>query len=494
MSADDAGFGEGAGLSVTTRRLRSLGAIARRAIASLSAAAAMLLCGIEATQNVVANGDTRTISILHEHTKESASVTFRRNGQYDSEGLKQLNWLLRDWRLDQPTQMDPRLFDIVWQVYREVGAREPIHVMSAYRAPETNAALRRRSRAVSEHSQHMHGKAMDFYIPEVSMVRVREIGMRLQHGGVGFYPNSMHSFVHLDAGSVRSWPRMPAGDLARLFPDGRTVHIPRHGKPLPGYEEAKAQILARGGSVAGYSAYAEAEEAGPRKSLWATLFGGGDDEDSEFYRSAGSRTAAAPSTRVAAYAPSGNSDDAGTRSFFSPSQPEASGLRRGRGPSPLAMPAATGDTPPPGLEPPTAPVLPAPMPPRRPSEIGSTLAALSGGPTGSAVSAQAGQAFASSPDLRGEMRPPTRASTASAAADDDRAALRTLFQAAATPIGSGRRADVPTARALVRPIAVAAALLDPAAKVRMTFSSVSLDEPSPGGFSGPAVSPLPVLR
>ena len=47
--------------------------------------------------------------------------------------------------------------------------------------------------------------------------------MRLQHGGVGWYPSA--NFVHLDVGGVRSWPRMSYDELARLFPDGKTVHV-----------------------------------------------------------------------------------------------------------------------------------------------------------------------------------------------------------------------------------------------------------------------------
>ena len=116
-------------------------------------------------------------------------------------------------------------------------------------------------------------------------MRLRAIGMRLQNGGVGYYPNAYTPFVHLDVGSVRAWPRMTRAQLASIFPDGKTVHVPSDGRPLPGYDEARAEVLAKGGTVAGYSAYADAEEAiasqPRRKSFWATLFGGGDDEDED---------------------------------------------------------------------------------------------------------------------------------------------------------------------------------------------------------------------
>lgn len=281
----------------------------RRAGIGLAAFLAVMIGGARGTQDAVANGDTRTLTFYHNNTRESITVTFRRNGQYDSAALQQLNWFLRDWRRDEPTRMDPRLFDTVWEVYREVGSSAPVHVNSAYRSPQTNSMLRRRSGAVAKNSQHMLGKAMDFYLPDVSTERLRGIGMRLQNGGVGYYPNAYTPFVHLDVGSVRAWPRMTRDQLVRLFPDGKTVHIPADGQPLPGYEEAKAEVLAKGGTVAGYTAYADGEDAiatpTRRKSFWATLFGGSDeDEDAEEIRTASRPGRALLASRNARPAPS----------------------------------------------------------------------------------------------------------------------------------------------------------------------------------------------
>nr|WP_245439281.1 DUF882 domain-containing protein [Microvirga aerophila] len=266
----------------------------------LAALAVVMVGGIRGTQDAVANGDTRTLTFYHNNTKETLTVTFRRNGQYDSAALQQLNWFLRDWRRDEPTRMDPRLFDTVWEVYREVGSGAPVRVNSAYRSPQTNSMLRRRSSAVAKHSQHMLGKALDFYLPDVPAQQVRAIGMRLQNGGVGYYPNAYTPFIHLDVGSVRAWPRMTRDQLARIFPDGKTVHIPADGSPMARYEEAKAEVLAKGGTVAGYTAYASAEEVAQpkRKSFWATLFGfGGSDEDEDVEEI---RTASRPGRAVLA--------------------------------------------------------------------------------------------------------------------------------------------------------------------------------------------------
>ncbi len=105
--------------------------------------------------------------------------------------------------------------------------------------------LRRRSKGVAQNSLHMQGKAMDFFIPDVPLSKLREIGLRMQLGGVGFYPTSGSPFVHMDTGSVRHWPRMTRQQLVRVFPNGNTLHVPSDGKPLPGYAKALAAYKAR---------------------------------------------------------------------------------------------------------------------------------------------------------------------------------------------------------------------------------------------------------
>ncbi|MEA2951764.1 MAG: hypothetical protein QOJ96_1284 [Alphaproteobacteria bacterium] len=209
-------------------------------------AALALILGCEDLQNAAADGDTRTLSLHHVHTNENLTVTYKINGRYDDEALKKLNWILRDWRREESTKMDPHLLDLLWEVQREVNAKQAIEIICGYRAPQTNAMLRRRSGGVAQFSQHMLGKAMDFYIPGVPLEDLRTIGLRLQRGGVGFYPTSGSPFVHLDVGNVRHWPTMSRDQLVRVFPNGRTVHIPSDGHPLPGYALARADIERRG--------------------------------------------------------------------------------------------------------------------------------------------------------------------------------------------------------------------------------------------------------
>ncbi|MBY5650863.1 DUF882 domain-containing protein [Rhizobium leguminosarum] len=229
-----------------------------------------------------AAGDTRSLKLYFIHTGEKAVITYKRNGKFDPKGLQQLNRFLRDWRKNQPTKMDPRLFDLIWEVYRQSGSRDYINVVCGFRSPGTNEMLRGRSRksGVAEKSQHMLGKAMDFFIPDVKLATLRAIGMKMQVGGVGFYPKSGSPFVHMDVGGVRAWPRMSRDELVRLFPNGNTIHIPADGKPLPGYQQAMADYKRRGSGP--QIQIASASESAPKhKTLFAALFGGGADEQED---------------------------------------------------------------------------------------------------------------------------------------------------------------------------------------------------------------------
>ncbi|MBR0850151.1 DUF882 domain-containing protein [Bradyrhizobium diazoefficiens] len=258
-------------------------------------ASVLLFAAAGSVHDAAALNETKTLSFHHTHSGEDLTVTFKRDGRYDEAALKQLNHFLRDWRTQDETVMDRRLFDILFEVYKDVDAKQPIQIISSYRSPATNAMLRRRSSGVARFSQHMLGHAMDFYIPGVPLEQIRFAGLRMQRGGVGFYPTSGSPFVHLDTGSIRHWPRMTHDQLARVFPDGRTVHLPTDGVPLKGYELAKAEIERRGSG----------DEAGSKPSFFAALFrskpapAASADEDDE----GAPAVAAKPATVVAAVKP-----------------------------------------------------------------------------------------------------------------------------------------------------------------------------------------------
>ena len=247
-SAQGGYSGKGTGLPAEGRKRQRMGL--KLAVHGVFAAAfGCLLVNANVANPAVAGGETRTLNFVNPHTGEDGAFVYLVNGAYDPAVLDKMNWFLRDWHINESTKMDPKLFDILWQVYQESASTLPIEVLSAYRSPQTNAVLRARSRQVAEHSQHMLGKAIDAHFQDVTVAKARDIAMHMQAGGVGFYPVGGTPWVHVDSGSIRYWPRMSRDALARIFPDGKTVFIPADGQPMPGFEQARAEIESRGGDV-----------------------------------------------------------------------------------------------------------------------------------------------------------------------------------------------------------------------------------------------------
>jgi len=188
--------------------------------------------------NASAVNEERTISFYNIHNKETITVTYKKNGRYIPSAMKKLNHFLRDWRQNQPTRMDPKVIDLVWELRQELGSTAPTHLISGYRSPKTNAMLRRNGRKVARRSMHMKGQATDVYFPDVSLVKLRNSALVRQVGGVGYYPRSgKKGFVHVDTGNVRHWPRLSQKKLAKIFRNHKKKrqHAPRQNEKGPIY-------------------------------------------------------------------------------------------------------------------------------------------------------------------------------------------------------------------------------------------------------------------
>ena len=198
-------------------------------------AAAVALIGVAALASpaVVAPSDRERVISLHNiHTKETVSVVYKKDGKYVPAGLERVSWILRDWRRNETTQMDPELVDLLWEMHAELGSREPIHVISGYRSRGTNDMLRKSVGGQASESRHILGKAADVHFPDVPLRNLRYSALIRERGGVGYYPTSTLPFVHVDTDRVRAWPRLPRYELALLFPQGRTQHAPAEGGPI----------------------------------------------------------------------------------------------------------------------------------------------------------------------------------------------------------------------------------------------------------------------
>jgi uncharacterized protein YcbK (DUF882 family) len=196
-------------------------------VAGAAFAAVLTVC----PTGLTANGQ-RTISLYNIHTQETLTSTYKKNGKYVPAEMEKINWILRDWRKNEATTMDPQLIDLLWEVHSELGSAEPIHIISGYRSHATNEKLRKTVGGQARQSRHILGKAADVHFPDIPVKNLRYSALIREKGGVGYYPTSAIPFVHMDIDRVRAWPRLPRAELALLFPSGRTQHVPADGVPI----------------------------------------------------------------------------------------------------------------------------------------------------------------------------------------------------------------------------------------------------------------------
>ncbi len=146
---------------------------------------------------------SRALGLRHLHTGETLTVDYAVGETYLPDALAAVNRLLRDFRTGDVHPIDPGLLDLLHRVARHLDTHQSFEVISGYRSPTTNAALRRKSEGVAARSLHMVGQAIDIRVAGVELVTLRAAALDLKGGGVGYYPAS--NFVHVDTGRLRHW-------------------------------------------------------------------------------------------------------------------------------------------------------------------------------------------------------------------------------------------------------------------------------------------------
>ncbi len=144
----------------------------------------------------------RELKFLHLHTGERVIAVYWEHGRYIPDALAAIDRILRDFRTDDVKPIDRRLLDLLADLHMRLETAEPFEIISGYRSPATNAMLVERG-GVSPRSLHMDGRAVDVCVRGRSRGALRRVALRMNRGGVGYYPRS--GFVHIDTGRVRSW-------------------------------------------------------------------------------------------------------------------------------------------------------------------------------------------------------------------------------------------------------------------------------------------------
>lgn len=161
------------------------------------------IAGLPATRAMASVTEDKTLRLYNIHTGEYLTTTFWADGQYQDGEIQALDLLLRDHRANQAMAMQRELYEKMYHLQELFNSREPLYVVSGYRAPATNQGLRQASDGVAENSLHMQGRAVDLRIPGVSHRDLHQAALAMRSGGVGYYPRS--GYIHIDTGRVRSW-------------------------------------------------------------------------------------------------------------------------------------------------------------------------------------------------------------------------------------------------------------------------------------------------
>jgi hypothetical protein len=113
-----------------------------------------------------------------------------------------LDRFLRDHYTNEPTQMEPKLLDVLLSAAQHFRSDTAI-VVSAFRHPKYNLILRKKGHQVARDSNHTKGNAVDFYLPKIATPVLHAWARQQKLGGVGLYLAS--GFVHMDTGPIRFW-------------------------------------------------------------------------------------------------------------------------------------------------------------------------------------------------------------------------------------------------------------------------------------------------
>jgi uncharacterized protein YcbK (DUF882 family) len=167
------------------------------------------------------SGDGR-LDLYNAHADEHLNVRYRDGaGRYDPQALAAIDRFFRSRDDGKSAPISLRLIELIAFVQ---GRYHPsrLTLVSGYRSPAFNEALRAGGRRVAEASLHTEGLAADLQPARVDLPRLwrelRDLGV----GGVGLY--EADGFLHLDTGQPRFWEAATSGvekdrsaDNARVF-------------------------------------------------------------------------------------------------------------------------------------------------------------------------------------------------------------------------------------------------------------------------------------
>jgi uncharacterized protein YcbK (DUF882 family) len=149
------------------------------------------------------SSEVRFLSLFNPRTKEGYNGVYWRNGEYVASAVDSVNYIMRDVRTGNITQIDTDLLDLMYKISLKLKTDGPFHILSGYRSHKTNSLMVRQFESAAKNSYHTKGQAVDIRLPGHKTSILRRAAYELKQGGIGYYPR--RRFVHIDVGPVRYW-------------------------------------------------------------------------------------------------------------------------------------------------------------------------------------------------------------------------------------------------------------------------------------------------
>jgi uncharacterized protein YcbK (DUF882 family) len=171
-------------------------------VAALSLRATAQSAAVVATEE--APPEERYLELTSIHSRQTVRAVYKRGSAFQSTALESFKQLLVDRRSGDVHDMDPALYDQLFDLARAASVEPRYEVISAYRSKESNDQMSSRpGSGVSKKSLHMQGRAIDVRLKNYPTAKLRDLALAAKRGGVGYYEKS--DFVHIDTGRFRTW-------------------------------------------------------------------------------------------------------------------------------------------------------------------------------------------------------------------------------------------------------------------------------------------------
>lgn len=148
-----------------------------------------------------------------------SEIKFRDDGGYIENGLKKINKLYGSDYASQESRISLRLIELLDHLEDELDGGG-IRIISGYRDPDHNQALRDRGKLAASSSLHLDAEAVDIVMEGVPSSKIYNYLLKKNCCGIGYYHGKT---IHIDDGPPRFWDEKTSGTEKKEPPENEHI-------------------------------------------------------------------------------------------------------------------------------------------------------------------------------------------------------------------------------------------------------------------------------